>query len=144
MTSAGPRVPSTLAELTTLVGNAPGFAEVVSSLHSGRSAAIDGAWGSSCALSLAAIIAADPQRVHVIVQPTIRDAEECVDELSDLIRSPVLLFPAWESLPDAVDAGDAVYAARLAVVRRLNDTDRKPALIAVSYTHLTLPTSDLV
>jgi len=139
MTSAGPQVASTLAELTTLVGNAPGFAEVVASLHSGRSAAIDGAWGSSCALSLAAIIAADPQRIHVIVQPTIRDAEECVDELSDLIRSPVLLFPAWESLPDAIDAGDAVYAARLAVVRRLNDTDRQPALIVTCVPALLQP-----
>ncbi len=139
MTSAEPQVPSTLAELTALVGKASGFAEVVTSLHSGRSATIDGAWGSSCALSLAAIVAADRKRSHVIVQPTIRDAEECVDELSDLTRSPVLLFPAWESLPDVIDAGDAVYAARLAVVRRLNDTDRSPALIVTCVPALLQP-----
>lgn len=139
MTSAGPQVPSTLAELTALVEKASGFAEVVTSLHSGRSAAIDGAWGSSCALSLAAIVAADRKRSHVIVQPTIRDAEECVDELSDLTRSPVLLFPAWESLPDSIDAGDAVYAARLAVVRRLNETDRPPALIVTCVPALLQP-----
>ncbi|MEZ6033968.1 MAG: transcription-repair coupling factor [Planctomycetaceae bacterium] len=139
MTSAGPQVPSTLAELTALVGNAPGFAEVIASLHAGRSAAIDGAWGSSCALSLAAIAAADRTRLHLIVQPTIRDAEECVDELTDLTKSKVLLFPAWESLPDAIDAGDSVYAARLAVVRRLNDADRPPAVVVTCVPALLQP-----
>ena len=139
MTSAGRRIPSTLAELTALLGTAPGFDEAIAALHSGRSAAIDGAWGSSCALSLAAIAAADPNRSHVVVLPTIRDAEEFVDELSDLTKSPVLLFQAWESLPEAIDAGDAVYASRLAVVRRLNEQDRAPALIVTCVPALLQP-----
>jgi transcription-repair coupling factor (superfamily II helicase) len=74
-----------------------------------------------------------------IVQPTIRDAEECVDELADLTKSKVLLFPAWESLPEAIDAGDSVYAARLAVVRRLNDADRTPALVVTCVPALLQP-----
>ena len=139
MANAGRQVPSTLAELTALVGSAPGFAEVITSLHSGRSAAIDGAWGSSCALSLAAIAAADRKRSHLVVLPTIRDAEEFVDELSDFTKSPVLLFPAWESLPDGIDAGDAVYAARLAVVRRLNQSDRSPATVVTCVPALLQP-----
>jgi len=139
MTNAGRQVPSTLAELTTLMGTAPGFAEVVASLHSGNSATIDGAWGSACALSLAAIAAADRKRSHLVVLPTIRDAEEFVDELTDLAKSPVMLFRAWESLPDAVDAGDSVYAARLATVRRLNDADRTPALIVTCIPALLQP-----
>ena len=139
MTKAGRQVPSTLAELTALMGTAPGFAEVVASLHSGNSATIDGAWGSACALSLAAIAAADRKRSHLVVLPTIRDAEEFVDELTDLAKSPVMLFPAWESLPDAVDAGDSVYAARLATVRRLNDAERTPALIVTCVPALLQP-----
>ena len=139
MTPAGKQVPSTLAELTALMGTAPGFAEVVTSLHSGKSATIDGAWGSACALSLAAIAAADKKRTHVVVLPTIRDAEEFVDEITDLTKSPVMLFPAWESLPDAVDAGDSVYAARLAAVRRLNAADRTPALIVTCVPALLQP-----
>lgn len=73
---------------------------------------------------MAAIAAADLQRTHLVVLPTIRDAEEFIDELSDVTEASVLLFPGWESLPESIDAGDAVYAARLAVVRRLNQFDR--------------------
>ncbi len=113
------------------MGTAPGFPEVIASLHSGRSAAIDGAWGSACALSVAAIAAADRKRTHLIVLPTIRDAEEFVDELSDLASLSVLLFSAWESMPEQIDAGDSVFAGRLSVARRLSDTDR-PATIVVT------------
>jgi len=113
MTGSGRQTPSSLAELTTLIAASPGFAEVLSALHSGRSATIDGAWGSACALSIAAISSADPKRTHLIILPTIRDAEEFVDELTDLPNSGILLFPAWESLPEIIDASDSVYAARI-------------------------------
>ena len=139
MTSSGRQIPTTLAELTALIAAAPGFPEVTASLHSGRSAAIDGAWGSSCALSVAAIAAADSKRVHVVVLPTIRDAEEFIDELTDLTTASVLLFPAWESLPDEIDAGDSVYAGRLSVVRRLNDPERSAALIVTCLPALLQP-----
>ena len=51
----------------------------------------------------------------------------------------MLLFPAWESLPDGIDAGDAVYAARLAVVRRLNQSDRSPATVVTCVPALLQP-----
>ena len=129
MTSSGTQIPTTLPELTTLIAAAPGFPEVIASLHSGHSAAIDGAWGSSCALSIAAIAAADSTKMHLVVLPTIRDAEEFVDELSDVSLSSVVLFPAWESLPESIDAGDSVHAARLSVIRRLSQIDRPPGII---------------
>jgi len=139
MSSSRTQIPSTLAELTTLIAAAPGFPEVIASLHSGRSAAIDGAWGSACALSVAAIAKADPKRTHVVILPTIRDAEEFVDELSDLSHTSVILFPAWESLPDVIDAGDSVYAARLSVVRRLSQSDRAPATVVTCLPALLQP-----
>ncbi len=139
MTSSGRQIPVTLAELTALIAAAPGFPEVIASLHSGRSASIDGAWGSACALSIAAIAASDLKRTHLIVLPTIRDAEEFVDELTDLPNTGVMLFPAWESLPDAIDAADSVYAARLSIVRRLIQSDRAPAMIVTCLPALLQP-----
>lgn len=139
MTGSGRQTPSSLAELTTLIAASPGFAEVLSALHSGRSAAIDGAWGSSCAITIAAIAAADPQRTHLIILPTIRDAEEFVDELADLPNSGIMLFPAWESLPETIDAGDSVYAARVSVVRRLSQADRIPTAIVTCLPALLQP-----
>ena len=139
MTGSGRQTPSSLAELTTLIAASPGFAEVITALHSGRSAAIDGAWGSSCALSIAAIAAADSKRTHLIILPTIRDAEEFVDELTDLPNSGIVLFPAWESLPDTIDAGDSVYASRISVVRRLSQTDRMPTAIVTCLPALLQP-----
>ncbi len=139
MTSSGRQIPSTLAELTTSIGAAPGFSEVITSLHSGSSAAIDGAWGSSCALSIAAIVNAAPDRTHLIVLPTIRDAEEFLDEFADLQSGSVLLFPAWESLPEFIDAGDSVYAARMSAARRLVQTDRRPSAIVTCLPALLQP-----
>jgi transcription-repair coupling factor (superfamily II helicase) len=139
MTSSGRQIPSSLAELAALIAAAPGFPGVLASLHAGRSAAIDGAWGSSCALSIAAIVAADPRRTHLVVLPTIRDAEDFRDELSDFTSSSVLLFPAWESLPDVIDAGDAVYANRLSVVRRLSESDRSAPVIVTCLPALLQP-----
>jgi transcription-repair coupling factor (superfamily II helicase) len=139
MTGSGQRAPETLAELTALIADSPGFREVISSLHAGRSAAIDGAWGSSCALSIAAIAAADASRTLLIVLPTIRDAEEFTDELADITAKKPLLFPAWESLPEQLDAADAVYAGRLSVVRRLNEPDRLVPLIVTCLPALLQP-----
>jgi len=54
--------PRRVAELVDLVGvmrRADGFAEVREALLRGESAAIDGAWGSSCALAVAALAADD-------------------------------------------------------------------------------------
>lgn len=139
MTGSGRQTPSSLAELTTLIAASPGFAEVLAALHSGRSATIDGAWGSSCALSIAAISSADSKRTHLIILPTIRDAEEFVDELTDLPNSGVLLFPAWESLPEIIDASDSVYAARISAVRRLSQADRMPTAIVTCLPALLQP-----
>ena len=139
MNGSGRQTPSSLAELTTLIAASPGFAEVLAALHSGRSATIDGAWGSSCALSIAAISSADPTRTHLIILPTIRDAEEFVDELTDLPNSGILLFPAWESLPEIIDASDSVYAARISAVRRLSQSDRMPTAIVTCLPALLQP-----
>ncbi|MGB4711337.1 MAG: transcription-repair coupling factor [Fuerstiella sp.] len=117
------QVPDSLAELTSSIQAAPGFAEVAKALRSGNSAAIDGAWGSSCALTVAALSASTPQNTMLVVVPGIRDIEEFFDQLAEFVGpgSQIRAFPAWETLPDEHDVTDSVFAARLAAVRFLNE-----------------------
>ena len=139
MTRSVNTVPASFSELTTVLGSLPGFEKVLRALQSGRSAAIDGAWGSSRAISIAAIIAARPRAATLVIQPTLRDAEEFADELSSLTSHPVVYFPAWESLPDADQAGDTVAAGRLKVIRRLSAADRALPVVVTSLPALLQP-----
>ena len=139
MTRSVNTVPASFSELTTVLGSLPGFDKVLRALQTGRSAAIDGAWGSSRAISIAAIIAARPQAATLVIQPTLRDAEEFADELSSLTSHPVVYFPAWESLPDADQAGDTVAAGRLKVIRRLSAEGRSLPVIVTSLPALLQP-----
>ncbi|MGE5191846.1 MAG: transcription-repair coupling factor [Deltaproteobacteria bacterium] len=59
MSSTKPRVVAELVDLVGVLRRADGFAEVQEALLRGESAAIDGAWGSSCALVAAALAGED-------------------------------------------------------------------------------------
>lgn len=125
-------VPQSLTELAALIGALPGFPEVTQALHSGNSAAINGAWGASCALSVSSLASSSPQHCLMVVLPTIRDAEEFADELSDLTSRTVKSFPAWESLPTEHDISDSTFAARMSTVRYLNEAAAEQPLIIVT------------
>ncbi|MCR9201563.1 MAG: transcription-repair coupling factor [Planctomycetaceae bacterium] len=128
MTSASQQVPETLAELTALIGSAPGFDAVLKELHSGQSAAIDGAWGSASALTAAALCHRSPEHTLLIVVPGIRDVDDLADQLLEFQPAqPARTFPAWETLPDEHDITDSVFAARLAAVRTLDDAQQAAA-----------------
>ena len=130
MAQESQQVIGSLAELTSSIQAAQGFAEVVKSLRSGNSAAIDGAWGSSCALTVAALSGSSPQDTLLVVLPGIRDIEEFFDQLTEFIApdAEIRTFPAWETLPDEHDVTDSVFAARLAAVRFLNENQaQKPS-----------------
>lgn len=119
MKSVSPLTPETLTELAPLVASGDGFADVVSALLSRQSAAIDGAWGSSCALTVAALQQACPQHTFLVVVPGVRDIEDFADELVELQAGPVRSFAAWESLPEEHDISDSVFASRLGVLKHL-------------------------
>jgi transcription-repair coupling factor (superfamily II helicase) len=57
MSTTKPRLIADLGDLVDVMRMAEGFAEVRAALLRGESAAIDGAWGSSCALATAALVA---------------------------------------------------------------------------------------
>src|SRR5579872_3111335 len=56
MSTTKPRLIADLGDLVDVMRMAEGFAEVRAALLRGESAAIDGAWGSSCALATAALV----------------------------------------------------------------------------------------
>ncbi|MFN5906669.1 MAG: transcription-repair coupling factor [Planctomyces sp.] len=139
MAATSEPVPQNLADVTALLTALPGFAEVLQALRSGRSAAVDGAWGSSCALTISALAGAFPDRHVLIVQPTIRDAEEFADELAGISGLNVQRFPAWEGVPDEDEAADTVGAIRMALVRRLNSDGMAPMAVVTSLPALLQP-----
>ncbi len=121
MTKVVPQTPEALTELAPLIASADGFSDVTAALLRGQSAAIDGAWGSSCALTIAAMMQACPGHEFLIVVPGVRDIDSCSDDLDELLAVGVQTFPAWESLPEEHDISDSIFAARLGVLRRLNN-----------------------
>lgn len=117
-------IPSRLSELPSLVARLPEFVDVVSELQSGNSAAIHGAWGSSCALVAATLHRQQADKNLLVVLPGIRDLDEFADQIAEFLppETRLLVFPAWESLPEEHDVTDAVFAGRLSVVRVLSQS----------------------
>lgn len=128
MTKASQRVSASLAELTSHIASAAGFEGILRELHSGQSAAIDGAWGTACALAAAAIVKQSPEHNVLVVVPGIRDVDDFHDQLLEfkLDLASTAIFPAWETLPDEHDVTDSVFAARLGAVRILNNLASAP------------------
>lgn len=147
--------PLNVAELVDLVGvmrQADGFREVREALVRGESAAIDGAWGSSCAL-VAAALAADPKArgerrskskvespdekieergstgepVLLVVLPRISEVDDFAVDLAGFLGRDPEILPAWESLPRDHHATDPVLAGRMRVLRGLNAGPTQPA-----------------
>lgn len=122
MSRESQQVPESLAALTSSIASAPGFGAVLKELHSGNSAAIDGAWGSACALTVATLCSKSPDHTILVVVPGIRDVDDFFDQLIEFqLEAPIRAFPAWETLPDEHDVTDSVFAARLGAVRVLNE-----------------------
>ena len=123
MSNVTQRVPETLADLTALIACEPDFSAVVAQLRTGNSGAIDGAWGSACALVTAALRESCPEHNILVVVPGIRDIDDFHDQVTEFLSEDghLLPFPAWESLPEEHDITDRIFAARLGTVRVLNE-----------------------
>lgn len=129
-----------LTELAPRLLDTPGFDDVLASLRRGESASIDGAWGSSCALAATAVAQAAPGSVLVVL-PRIRDVERFGQDLGAFLpEREMVVFPAWETLPDEHNVADVVFGNRLRVVRRLEEAE--PKLIVASLPALMQPVPD--
>lgn len=105
-----------------------GFAEVLSSLQAGHGAALDGVWGSSCALAAAALVkhASGPL---VVVCPHPGDVDEFVDDLALFTPSISDRFPATETTSADRTRADEEFGDRLRVVKRLAAGRAAPILV---------------
>ncbi len=129
----------TLRELAALLPRQESFAAVVGSMKRGQAGAIDGAWGSSAGLVVAALAQQiESSKPLVVVLPRMHDVDEFADDVFNFLvatgEPPVatvsvpLIFPAWESWPREATATDAVWGARLRALRAIG-SDTPPRVI---------------
>ncbi len=106
-----------LKDLTRLIQRAPGFPEVLAALKNGRSATIDGAWGSAAALTAAALGLHAPTTL-VILLAHVGDVDDFRDDVATFAGITPEVFPAWEKLPRELNAADEVFGRRLRVLKQ--------------------------
>ncbi len=141
--SPDPGPPSRLDGLAATLNTHSGFADVIASLGAGHGATIGGTWGSSSALTAAALareLGAD-DKVLVVVLPHAVDAEVFVDDLALFTNLPVAHLPALENfaVDDEPVADDPAAAGRLTLVKRLTMPGMERPRIVVSSIQALLP-----
>jgi transcription-repair coupling factor (superfamily II helicase) len=127
-----------LQDLTGLIRRAEGFAPVLAALQQGRSATVDGAWGSSAALAAAAIAQEVPQTLLVVIAHP-RDVDGWAGDLASFAGLRPVVFPAWDNQPG--DPADEVATGRLRILRRL-EGDQPPRLVLTTIQALLQPVPD--
>ncbi|MDB5349514.1 MAG: transcription-repair coupling factor Mfd [Planctomycetota bacterium] len=109
---------ASLKDLTRVVQRAPGFPEILAALKNGRSATIDGAWGSAGPLTAAGIGLHAPETL-LIVLPHVADADDFAEDVATFSGAKVEVFPAWDRLPREAGPGDEIFGRRVRVAKRL-------------------------
>ena len=127
-----------LPDLVPRLHQAKGFADVLAALDAGQSAAIDGAWGSACALTVAGLTAKATTPLLVVL-PRIGDVDEFALDVEGFLCESPMVFPAWESLPEEHDMADGVFGGRLRVMKRLTEGEEAPRVIVTSFPALLQP-----
>jgi len=125
-----------LLELPRCLNQRTGFREVVATLEKGKTATVDGVWGSSCAL-VAARLALDTSPV-VVVTPKPADVDDLCDDLALFTEITPDPFPAWESEPGERILHDEIYGDRLRLLKLLA-RGSPPRLIVTSIQSLLQP-----
>src|SRR4051812_37286663 len=118
-----------LKDLTRLVQKAEGFPEVLAALKNGRSATIDGAWGSAGPLTAAALGLHAP-RTLLIVLAHVGDVDDFADDVAAFAGIRPEVFPAWERLAREGGAGDEISGRRLRAVKALGGESPPRLVIA--------------
>src|SRR5262249_50764995 len=98
-----------LEDLTQLLHTVEGFGPLLGSLKAGRSGTLDGAWGSSAALSAAALGGEAPSTLLVVLAHP-RDTDGWVEDVASFAGARPVVFPAWENLPTAETVVDELAA----------------------------------
>jgi transcription-repair coupling factor (superfamily II helicase) len=104
---------------------------MLAALKNGRSATLDGAWGSASALSAAALALHAPTSL-VILMAHVGDVDDFRDDVATFAGIVPEVFPAWEKPPRELSAVDEVFGRRMRVLRRLS-SNAPPRLVVAPF-----------
>ncbi|WP_439630766.1 transcription-repair coupling factor [Gemmata sp.] len=127
-----------LRALGTFVPESEGWDGLRAALAAGRSGTIDGAWGSSAALALAALAADAPGTLLVVVANP-ADVSPWVEDLRSFSGLAPAVFEAWETWPAGTSKGklDPITASRLRLLQQLSTAP--PKLVVTTMAALCQP-----
>ena len=141
MTTTATEVPAGagLLALPDLLQRAGGWAGLRAALAAGHSGTIDGAWGSSAALAVAALAANAPGTVLAVV-PNASDVEPWAGDLASFAGGRPAVFEAWETWPPPTHKGklDPATTSRLRLLQDLL-TPAAPRLVVAPIAALIQP-----
>jgi transcription-repair coupling factor (superfamily II helicase) len=123
--------PGSLADLPSVMRAAEGFADVAAALRAGKAGTIDGAWGSSAALAVAALAADAPGPVLVVLAH-VGDIDPWANDLHSFTDRRPVIFPAFESWPPEPSTFDETPARRLRTIQKLATDPPKVMLATMS------------
>jgi transcription-repair coupling factor len=136
-------VASPITDLAPRLLNAAAFKDAVACLQSGDAVTIDGAWGSSSALVVAALTRVAPKTV-VVILPRERELDDFAADVASFGIQPSpsqpasepgqriipAILPAWPSLPRELSIADPILGSRLRIVRGFEADSSPPVVIA--------------
>ncbi|MGH7172479.1 MAG: transcription-repair coupling factor, partial [Gemmataceae bacterium] len=137
-------IPERLQDLPELLARMEGFPSVLSALSQGRSAVVDGAWGSSAALATAALSRQAPRTLLVVLAHP-RDLDGWSGDLAGFAGFDAVVFPAWDDfrndLGDVPCGVDEVGGQRLRLLKQLEGA-HPPRLVLTTLQALMQPVPD--
>jgi transcription-repair coupling factor (superfamily II helicase) len=134
-------IPERLQDVPERLVRLEEFRAVLSALHQRRSAVVDGAWGSSAALAVAALAGQAPRTLLVVLAHP-RDLDSWSGDLASFAGFDPALFPAWDDFRhDAEESVDAIAGQRLRLLKQL-ESSRPPRLVLTTLQALMQPVPD--
>src|SRR5262245_18165661 len=95
MPTLAPAAADALADLSRLLRDAEGYAPLAGALRAGRSGTVDGAWGSSAPLAVAALALDAPGPILVVIAHP-GDLDAWSADLAGLAGTRPPVFPAFD------------------------------------------------
>ncbi|MFO0918869.1 MAG: CarD family transcriptional regulator, partial [Planctomycetaceae bacterium] len=137
MTTTTPTSSTPLAELSRQARRWSAVKEITSALKQGRMASIDGTWGSSGALVVAALCHDAPGPI-IVVLPNEKELDAFAADAVSFGVPTQVIFPAWDRLPEEVSSADPLWGSRLRVVSAM-EAETVPKLVVTTLPALMQP-----
>ena len=113
-----------------------GFSDVITRLEAGSEATIDGAWGSSAALTAVGLSQQAPGSL-IVVLPHEKDVDGFITDAAAFGTEPQC-FPAWAAVPHELSIADPILGSRLRILRAF-ESESPPRLVVTTIHALLQP-----